>query len=211
MSRRIVIIGCGGFGREVVSIVHARRSAGEDIAVDGVVDDSPSPGDLRALERLGVTYLGGTEAAAALGVGLELVVAVGNPQARRALVARLGEEVSYATLVHPDSTLGAAVQLGTGCVIAPGARLSTQITLGSHVHVDQNATVGHDTVIGDFVRLNPQACVSGSVRLGDGALVGASATVIQGLDVGEGCVIGAGAVVTRDVLPHTTVKGVPAR
>jgi sugar O-acyltransferase (sialic acid O-acetyltransferase NeuD family) len=197
MSRRIVIIGCGGFGREVVSIVHARRSAGEDIAVDGVVDDSPSPGDLRALERLGVTYLGGTEAAAALGVGLELVVAVGNPQARRALVARLGEEVSYATLVHPDSTLGAAVQLGTGCVIAPGARLSTQITLGSHVHVDQNA--------------NPQACVSGSVRLGDGALVGASATVIQGLDVGEGCVIGAGAVVTRDVLPHTTVKGVPAR
>jgi len=212
MSMGLVIVGCGGFGREVFGIVEAVNAAGAQWVVEGFVDDNPSLQDMKAVAALGSVLLGAIADLAARGESVTAVVAIGSPMVRRRITERLAKaDVSYPTLVHPDATLGGHVMLGSGTVVAAGARLSTAISLGDHVHVDQNATIGHDTVIRDFVRLNPQACISGSVTIDAGVLIGANATVLQGLRIGAGATVGAGAVVVRDVDPELTVKGVPAR
>lgn len=209
MSGSVVVVGCGGFGREVLALLHALRDAGQAWDVRGFVDDEPA--DVARVEAAGSRVLGPVAALADLDPAWAVVVAVGSPVARRALDARIAADRPRPVLVHPDATVGTGVTLGDGSVVAAGARLSTAITVGRLVHVDQNATVGHDATLGDYARLNPQACVSGAVTVGAGALVGASATVLQGLTVGDGATVGAGAVVTRDVPTSTTVKGVPAR
>lgn len=208
--KRLVVCGAGGFGREVVALVAAVNRVDPSWDLVGVVDDDPSPLALEHLARLGVEVIGGLDSLERhIGDGAA-VLAIGGPQLRSSLTARW-PEVEWATLVHPDATVGADVELGAGTVVASGARLSTNVMVGRHVHVDQNATVGHDSTLGDHCRLNPQACVSGAVVVGDRALVGASATVLQGLTLGPDAIVGAGAVVTRDVPPGATVKGVPAR
>lgn len=210
MTAPLYVIGAGGFGREVFSMLESSGNAGRPIA--GFIDDAPSAADRERVEVLGSRILGGVAHLVNRTEPFAAVVAIGSAPARQAVVAALsGSPVTYPTVVHASATIGLGVELAEGVVLAPGCRLSTNIRLGRHVHVDQNAVVGHDTTVGDYARLNPQACVSGSVTIGSGALVGAGATVLQGLVVGNDAVVGAGAVVVRDVPPAVVVKGVPAR
>lgn len=213
MSRMpLVIIGCGGFGREVFSIVNAINADGTRWAIGGFVDDAPTTAGKDAVEALGSQIVGDVAALTRRTDRFAAVIAVGAPAVRLDICQRLAPaRIYYPALVHPASTLGRLVELADGVVVAPGARLSTAIRIAHHVQIDQNATVGHDTRIGAFARLNPQACVSGGVVLGERVLVGASATVLQGRKVGDGAVVGAAACVVHDVPPGVTVKGVPAR
>ncbi|WP_040014458.1 acetyltransferase [Dermacoccus sp. Ellin185] len=206
----LVIIGCGGFGREVWGIAEAINERAPRFEVFGMVDDALSDDNEAALVRLGARHLGGLDWFDDATADVQAVIAIGSPDVRRRIDERLPDR-AWATLVHPDTTIGPDVKLAQGCVVAPGARLSTSIRVGRHVHIDQGVTVGHDSLLGDFSRLNPQSCISGNVMIEAGATVGASATVIQGLRVGADALVGAGAVVTRDIEAWTTVKGVPAR
>lgn len=212
MTISLFIIGAGGFGREVLSIVEAIAAAGGPQYDIVFVDDNPATADLERVASLGSRVVGTVDFLVARREPFAAVIAIGSNAAREAIAGRLvGSPVTYPTLVHPDATIGRDVDLGTGTVIAAGARLSTGIHLGRHVHVDQNATVGHDSHLGDFSRLNPQACISGAVAIGSGVLVGASAVVLPGLALAGNAIIGSGAVVTRNVAAAATVKGVPAR
>ncbi len=212
MSGSLLIVGCGGFGREVYSIVQALNAAGDDWVVEGFVDDGPSPLDLQAVAAFGSRVISTIDELVAQDYTGHAVVAIGSARSRRSIAGRLDRAgVTYPVLIHPHVTIGMGVAIEPGTVIAAGARLSTNIAVGRHVHVDQNATVGHDCVLREFSRINPQGCISGSVDLGSGALIGANATVLQGLTIGRDAIIGAGGVVVTNVPPATTVKGVPAR
>ena len=212
MTRPLVIVGCGGFGREVWAIVQALITSGEPWYVEGFADDSPADTSLERVRALNSVVIGTVADLTSRRTPYDAVIAVGSPPARRRICAALaGSPVTYPRLIHPDATIGPEVILADGVVVAPGARLSTAITVGSHVQIDQNVTVGHDSAIGDFARLNPQACVSGSVKINSDVLVGAGATVLQNVTLGSYSTVGAGACVVADVAPGAVVKGVPAR
>lgn len=211
----IVILGCGGHGREVYGIIRAINESdptGSAWRMLGFLDDSPSPLQLARVERLGLPYLGEIEALAEITAEVRYVIGIGLPKVRSEVALRpiLGQR-SGATLIHPAATIGPDVTLGAGCVVFAGARITTNVVIGQHVHLNQNATLAHDCAVGDSAGLNPMATVSGECVLGQQALIGAAAVVLRGLRIGAGAVVGAGACVVRDVPDNAVVKGVPAR
>ncbi|MEU2611982.1 NeuD/PglB/VioB family sugar acetyltransferase [Micromonospora sp. NPDC007271] len=214
MSLDLVIVGCGGHGREIAQLVGAVNAAATrpPWRLLGFVDDHPAEQNRKRVEAGGMTYLGPLSALADLRPQTHLVLGLGDPRVRRAVGGRVDAlGLPAASLVHPAATVGGDLVAGEGLVVFAGARITTNVTAGRHLHVNQNATLAHDCVVGDFVSLHPLAAVSGDVELGAGALVGAGAVVLPGLRVGAGATVGAGACVTRDVPPDAVVKGVPAR
>jgi sugar O-acyltransferase (sialic acid O-acetyltransferase NeuD family) len=211
-----VVVGAGGFGREVLDIVDAMNAAGAEVELLGTVDDSDANAHL--LARRSVAHLGPIASITndhawgqTPGV-IGFVIGIGAGAVRRDLDAQLtAAGLVPMVLVHPMATIGGDNRVAEGCILAAGARVTTNITLGRHTQLHVNSTIGHDSVLDDFVSVYPGATVSGSVHLAEGVTIGTGANVLPGVSIGAGALVGAGAVVTTDVTAGVTVAGVPAR
>jgi sugar O-acyltransferase (sialic acid O-acetyltransferase NeuD family) len=205
---RVVIIGAGGLGREVLDILESINKHRPTYEVLGFLDDKGGDRDL--LAGRGMTVLGKVEQLGSLDA--QYLIAIGASEPRRRIDAFATEHGRQAAIaIHPAATLGSDVVIGPGTIIAAGARLTTNIKLGRHVQIHTNATVGHDADLQDYVTVLPGANVGGSVTLEQEATIGSGAVVIQGLTIGAQTTVGAGAVVVRDLPEGVTAVGVPAR
>ncbi|MCR5713227.1 MAG: acyltransferase [Prevotella sp.] len=87
------------------------------------------------------------------------------------------------------------------------------VTIGSHVNLAQGITVtalNHNFDVQDK-RIDEQGVNTVPVIIEDDVWIGANAVVLPGVRIGTHSVVAAGAVVTKDVLPHSLVAGVPAK
>jgi sugar O-acyltransferase (sialic acid O-acetyltransferase NeuD family) len=201
LSVRLVIIGAGGHGREVLDVVEALGAAGEDIDFLGFLAEGCSHPD--SLERRGVAIIGDVSAVASLHCSFN--AAIGDPRVRRDVVGRVAGAGDPVTLVHPLARVAHDVRLGPGSMVPAGAAVGTGAALADHVHLNVNASVGSGADLGPFATLSPGSVVGDGTILEEAVLVGAGATVAAGVRVGAGAVVGAGARVTQDVEPGETV------
>jgi sugar O-acyltransferase (sialic acid O-acetyltransferase NeuD family) len=202
MSTPIVIVGAGGFGREVLDIIEAinGQSPAATWKFVGFLDDGepktygrgPILGPAAMLDSLDAMY----------------VIGIGNPRVRRQIAE--GTRAEPATLVHPSATMGPDVTLGAGTVVTAGVRMTNHIRIGRHVHLNLNATVGHDARLDDYVTVNPGATISGEVVLETGVTIGTNACVNQQRTVGSWSIIGSGAAAVRDIPAEVVAVGIPA-
>lgn len=142
-------------------------------------------------------------------------------------------------VIDAGAVLGEGVQVWHFSHVMPGAKIGAGSKLGQNVFIDQNVTVGKRVkiqnnvsvyrcvTIADDVFVGPSVVFTNVLKprsefpkkieeyhktfVGKGATLGANCTIVCGAKIGEYAFIGAGSVVTRDVMPHALMTGVPAR
>lgn len=205
--RQILIVGAGGFGREVAEWArqtwpdHAHRLAGmlsEDacclagtgcpLSIVGRPNDfEPAAGD----------YL-------LLGIGIPRV----RRQVTEGLLARGGR---FLTLAHPTAVIADSARLGPGVVICPQAVVSVDTQVGDYAVLNYHTSLGHDASVGDYSVLSPYATLGGSATVGADVFMGLHATVGPRISVGDRVVISANSCALSCVPADSLVYGVPGR
>ena len=207
MSLSIVIVGAGGFAREVETLLpgflagqpyHLKGFLGKDQGV-------PSEHDLSS--RL----LGDPESYQPAPED-RFVLAIGNMPARRRTFQALSEKGGiFLTLVHPLALVAPTAVLQAGVLIYPFACVSNNARLDEGVKLNYYASVGHDTQLGKYCLLAPYATVNGFGTLEDEVYLSTHATVAPQVHVGRGAKLSANSAAMKDVPPEHLVFGVPGR
>ena len=214
MKRTYAIYGCGGVGREVAPVARENLSKDPDFGEIVFVVDA----DHFTTDRInGMRCVTFDELASGVCGAIRVCVAQADPADRRRAVWKCREaRLGFFDIRAPGHLSYDNVQIGEGAIFCEHSMVTSNAVIGDHFQCHYYSYVAHDCVIGDFVTFAPRVCCSGNVRVEDDAYIGAGALLRQGspgkpLVVGEGAVVGMGAVVTRDVPPHSTVVGNPAR
>jgi acetyltransferase-like isoleucine patch superfamily enzyme len=137
------------------------------------------------------------------------------------------------TIPHPEWVNLYGCSIGDNCKIGSFVEIQRGVVLGKNVKVQPFAFIPSGVIIEDGAFVGPHVCFTNDLYPSSvdengellsatdweivptvvkrGASIGANATIICGVTIGEGALVGAGSVVTRDVPPHSVVRGNPAR
>jgi sugar O-acyltransferase (sialic acid O-acetyltransferase NeuD family) len=206
-KKSLVIVGAGGFGREVFEWAAQSFDFAEEWCFKGFVDDNPNA---LAGKNYPVGILCGIDAYEPEPRDYFLC-AVGKPGLKADLVGQMLEKgAKPASLIHPTVVIGRNVRLGRGVILCPRVVLTCDIHLGDFVTFNVASAAGHDVEVGDWSQTSAFCDLTGNTRLGKGVFMGSHSTVLPGISVGDHAVVGAGSVVVRDVPAGETVFGAPA-
>lgn len=205
--KNLLIVGAGGFGREMFCAARESVGFGENFRIKGFLDANPA-----ALDGFsGYPDIVGSPETYEVSPDDVFVTALGSIEARMRCVglieARGGR---FMPIIHRSASIGQNVVIGEGSFVAHNAVLTADVKVGRHSCVFHGAVIGHDTVLGDFSHVYSLVSIGGGVRIGKGASVFPGAKIVPRITVGDGATVGIGSAVIASVAPDITVFGSPA-
>jgi len=205
----IVIIGAGGFGREVKWLIERINQNTKIWNLIGFIDDGL---DINTNIN-GTPVIGNVDYLIDYHENIAVVCAIGSSNTRKKVIEQLkaNKNIEFPNLIDPSVIMSNTVNLGNGIIICVGNILTVNIELGDFVIINLDCTIGHDAKLKSYVTLYPSVNVSGNVSIGELTEVGTGTQIIQGKNILNGTIIGAGAVVTKDIPSKCTAVGSPAK
>ena len=227
--KNLLIIGAGGFGREVLMMAIDNPSYGVDWVIKGYLDSRSDVLDAfskdsnllpdsmdyspEKRERYNRNYpIVGDPLSYEPQAGDVFICAVGAPADRRKYAEPLiAKGAQFIRLVHPLSAISTFAEIGAGSIIGAYASMSPDSKIGRHVSISSYTAIAHDVTIEDWVEIGAHCLVAGNVNVASGARIHPGSVVTPKSQIGENAVVAAGSVVFKHVSANTTVMGNPAR
>lgn len=144
-------------------------------------------------------------------VVLEQGVQISHPELVNIYGCRIGRDTKIGPFVEiqKNATIGSCCKISSHTFICEGVTIEDEVFIGHGVlfindrYPRATNHAGRLQTEADWTVVPTRVCRRASI--------GSGAVILCGVTIGEGALVGAGAVVTKDVPPHTTVAGVPAR
>lgn len=201
----IIIVGAGGFGREVYYIIKGLNKDNPRWRVKGFITDVPT--DLKA-KGINEPILGSIKD----WVPSEnevFAMGISSPQGKEKVATLLKSRgAKFETLVCRRSFVCETARIGEGCVIG-GASVGDCAHIGDFVNI-AGSMVGQDAEIGDFSTTTGYANIT-NAKLGRRVFVGSHAVILNGRSVGDDVFVCAGSIVFNNLKPGVKVIGNPAK
>jgi len=205
MRKELVLVGAGGFGREVAWQI----SQLNEWRILGFVDNDIG---LTGSNINGLPVLGNNAWLENYESDICVAITIANPVVKERVYYTLktNPRLTFPAIIAKDVQIADSARLGKGCIICLSSIITVNVKLGDFVAINPRSSVAHDTEIGCYSTLYYNVNIAGNVSISNHVEIGTGSTVIQGKAIGEKAIIGAGAVVVKDIPSGCTAVGVPA-
>ena len=203
----IIIVGAGGFAREVYYWANDTFSK-ENYKIKGFLSYNQ-----KDLEGFNVKAdIIGNDDNYKIEKNDRFVIAIGDIDIKKRAVNRLKKRgAKFISLIHPTALVIPTAKIGEGVVICPYCLISDNVQLDDFVMMNTYASCGHDVQVGKYCILSPYVALNGFVKLENEVFIGTHATVIAYRKLGYRSKVNANSVVMRDVPLKQVVIGVPGK
>lgn len=205
--KNIVIVGAGGFGREVFNHAEDCIRVGADWKIKGFIDDN-----LKALDNYDYPQkVIGTIKEYIPEENDFFICAIGSPKTKKIVVgALLQRGAKFEKLIHPSVKIGRNVKIGKGVVLCPNVTLTCDISIGNYAMVNCTSGCGHDSVIGDYCTISSYCDVTGFCKLGEGVFFASHVCMRPSSKVGDWTRVGINSCVIMNIKAGISAFGNPA-
>lgn len=207
--KHLIIIGVGGFAREVYWYAKDSLGYGTEWDLKGFLD-----GDIRLAEeeyeKLPLDVVGNISSYDIQEDDV-FVCAVGEPKVKVKLVQEVANRGGkFINIIHRTARICETAKMGIGNILSPYSCLSDHVTIGNYTSINASSGLGHDSELGDYSTLSSAVDVMGYAKIGRMVFMGGGAKALPHCKIGDNVYVGVGSVVFRRVKDDLRVFGNPA-
>ena len=201
--KKIIIIGAGGAGKEILWTIDEHNDQIETYEILGFVDDDKT---LKNKKINGYPVLGNISWMISQNYqNLEVVIAVGEPKSREKIIKKICKHnFQFAKIIPPSAKIAKSASIGKGVIIQHNCIISADVKIKNYVYVNYNSTIGHDCEILDNVTISPGVNISGNNIIGNNTYIGTGTATKEKIRIGDNCFIGGGTIVGKNI-PNNSI------
>ena len=202
--KQLVIIGAGGFAREVYYHSQLTNEYNLEWQIKGFLDGDIKLSD-EEYKKLpeNIPVLGNVD-----NYEIEdndvFTCAIGTPELRKKLIAK------FINIISPSTTIFPTAKVGQGVIIGLNNGIGPEVEIGDFSIINNVTFIGHDTKVGKYTSIMSHVEIGGGVKIGEEVFISSGVTIIPKSKIGDGAAVGAGSVVLRKVKAGAKVFGNPA-
>ena len=192
-NSEIIIVGAGGFGREVLSWIETDP---RKFNVKGFL--SPNKSDLDGFKNMPPIL--GSEMDYKVTENDLFILAIGDVPLKEKIAMKLKERgANFANYIHHTAYVANNVTMGEGVIVGPLTCVSNKVHLDDFVTINASCVIGHDAIVEKYAVISPQSGMMGFSKLSAKSFLGAHCVVAPKMVLGTNVVVSANTTVLRDV------------
>ncbi|RKZ38096.1 MAG: hypothetical protein DRQ49_15160 [Gammaproteobacteria bacterium] len=205
MSKKIAIIGGGGFAKEVIEVAEMNGYEIYGIfSTSNSLDNYKFYGYLNELKELKNHFVG-----AHIAIG---AVNKDNIKSRKVIIDFLKQNsIKQISLISPLATVAKSVKIGDGVYIGHNVLISIETKIGNNSIFNHGCVVGHDCLIQENVSIAPLVFLGGNVIIEENVMIGVRATIRQSVKIGHDSTIGMCSIIIKNIKANSSVLAMPSK
>lgn len=205
--KELVIVGAGGFGRELLQWCKDINRISAIWQIKGFIDDN-----INALSAYDCDYkIVGSIQKWKPQCNEVFALGIAEPHVKERVVQLLKSKgATFTDVIHPHAEISEFVIRGEGLVMYPGASLNVNTKVGDYVTILASG-IGHDAIVDDYATISSYCGITRGVHIGKRAFLADHSTILPEHSVGDDAYVGAGSVVVRNIPNGKRVFGNPAK
>ncbi len=212
MMKNIVIIGAGGFGKEVAWLIEKINTTSREWNILGFLELAENR-KLFGEKIYGYPVLGENQWLRRYKREIYVICAIGRSSRRKSVYEEVLKypNVTLATLIDPNIRIHESVTIGNGSILCNNCCVTVDIHIGEGVVLNTGTSIGHDSNIGDYCTCFVNSIVAGNVNIGECCEIGSGAFVLQKKTIVANSTLAPLSSVLKDIIEPGVYSGNPAR